>query len=128
MKASFALGVCLLTLSGCMTTGVHVTRSLNNTAWGYQKVTSTVRAGEIAQRFELRAGDCGSDEHGSDCDRNAESSEVASTVRWDVDDTVWASGSVYVEPDFKRMTVGPISFNSNHPIPKGLRETHNTLA
>ena len=37
MKASFALGVCLLTLSGCMKTGVHVTRSLNNTAWGYQK-------------------------------------------------------------------------------------------
>ena len=84
-----------------MTKGVHVTRSLNNTAWGYQKVTSPVRAGEIAQRFELRAGDCGSDEHGSDCDRNAERSEVASTVRWDVDDTVWASGSVYVEPDFK---------------------------
>ena len=64
MKASLAAGVCLLTLTGCMTTGVHVTRSLNNTAWGYQKVTSPVRAGEIAQRFELRAGDCGSDEHG----------------------------------------------------------------
>ena len=55
-----------------------------------------MRAGEIAQRFELRAGDCGSDEHGSDCDRNTERSEVASTVRWDIDDTVWALGSVYV--------------------------------
>ena len=121
MKASLALGVCLLNLSGCMTTGVHVTRSLNNTAWGYQKVASPVRAGEIAQRFELRAGDCGSDQHGSDCDRNAERSEVASTVRWDVDDTVWASGSVYVEPDFKTNDgwTHIIQFKSSNP--KGLK-------
>ena len=110
MKASLALGVCLLTLSGCMTTGVHVTRSLNNTAWGYLKVTSPVRA-----------GDCGSDEHGSDCDRNAERSEVASTVRWDVDDTVWASGSVYIEPDFKTNDgwTHIIQFKSSNP--KGLQ-------
>jgi hypothetical protein len=120
MKYGIAVIACVTVLTGCMTTGVPVTRSLNNTPWGYQKVSSPVRAGEFAQRFEVRPGDCGSDQYGSDCDRNAERSEVASTVRWDLDDTVWAGGSLFVPRGFQTNDgwTHIIQFKSSNP--KGL--------
>lgn len=109
-------------LSACMsaTSGVPVSRSLNDTAWGYQRVTSPVRAGKTAQRFELRPGDCGTDDAGSDCDRDKERTEVASNKRWDIDDTMWASGSVFVPPGFRTNTgwTHIIQFKSSNP--KGL--------
>lgn len=80
---------------------LRVERSLNNTPWGYQLVSSPVRAGEVSQRFELRAGDCGSDSYGSDCDRGNERSEVKSRKDWGASETVWIGGSVYVPKDFR---------------------------
>jgi hypothetical protein len=96
---------------------VQVTRSLNDTPWGYQSVSSPVRAGETAQRFEIRAGECGTDESGSDCDRNSERSEVASDVRWDIDETIWVGASLFLPRGFRADSgwTHIIQFKSSNP-------------
>lgn len=80
---------------------LSVERSLNDTPWGYVKVSEPVRAGSVSQRFELRAGDCGSDSYGSDCDRGNERSEVRSRKEWSPRETMWIGGSVYIGKDFQ---------------------------
>jgi Polysaccharide lyase len=93
----FLIAACTISIAQ----GLSVERSLNNTKWGYQKVSDPVRAGKISQRFELRAGDCGTDAYGSDCDRGSERSEVKSRKDWGPNETMWIGGSVYIPKDFR---------------------------
>ncbi|NRB33168.1 MAG: heparin lyase I family protein [Rhodobacteraceae bacterium] len=73
---------------------------MNNTKHGYQIVASPVRAGEAAQRFEVRPGDCGRNPGWDDCANDRERSEV--TVREVIQPgTVrWVAYSIYLPDDF----------------------------
>ena len=88
-------------------------RSLSTTKWGYQIVKAPTRAGSQAQRFEVRAGDCGTDEGWSDCATDRERSEISVKKRWRFGQEMWIGYSVYLPPDFAtssrvRTTVGQI--------------------
>ncbi|MEO1705234.1 MAG: heparin lyase I family protein [Pseudomonadota bacterium] len=103
MRASFAFGLlALLFLAGCMSgTGrLDTFRSLSDTPHGFQLVASPVRAGERAQRFEVRPGDCGRDAGWSDCETDRERSEL--TVRQDIlpGTDRWVAYSIYLPEDF----------------------------
>ena len=92
----------VLLLSACMSgTGrLETRRSLSDTAHGFQFVSSPVRAGSAAQRFEVRSGDCGEDTVWSDCDNNRERSEV--TVERNIlpGTDRWVAYSIYLPEDF----------------------------
>ncbi|WP_299737869.1 heparin lyase I family protein [uncultured Roseobacter sp.] len=94
--------IVVLFFTSCMTGSgrLETSRSLNNTQYGYQFVASPVRAGEVAQRFEVRPGDCGRDNGWDDCANNRERSEV--TVGKEiVPGTVhWIAHSIYLPKDF----------------------------
>ncbi len=88
-------------------------RSLSTTKWGYQIIKAPTRAGSQAQRFEVRAGDCGKDEGWSDCATDRERSEISVKKRWRFGQDMWIGFSVYLPPDFAtssrvRATVGQI--------------------
>lgn len=77
-------------------------RFQNNKPWGYQIVSSPVRAGQTAQRFEVRPGDCGRTRSGdfSDCDFGSERSEFELRRNIAFPGDVWIGFSVYLPPDF----------------------------
>ena len=90
-------------------------RSLNDTPHGYQIVTTQARAGAQSQRFEVRSGDCGTDQWGTwnDCDKDRERSEISIDRRWQNGDNIWISYSIFLPEDFEtsslvRTTVGQI--------------------
>jgi hypothetical protein len=88
-------------LSGCG--GLAVERSLNTKSWGYKKVLSPepVRAGEKAQRFEVRKGDCSDDPGWSDCDNDRERSEIKVLNNFYPESDIWFSWSFYIPEDYK---------------------------
>lgn len=103
MLKPFILSICsILLLVGCVTGNgrLDTFRSLNNTAHGYQLVESPVRAGETAQRFEVRPGDCGQTDGWSDCATDRERSEL--TVRENIlpGTVTWISYSIFLPSDF----------------------------
>lgn len=88
-------------------------RSLNTKPHGYQIVSDVVRAGRAAQRFEVRAGDCGADSGWSDCKNDRERSEFVPRQSWRYGTNQWIGFSVYLPKDFQtskrvRTTVGQI--------------------
>ena len=92
-----------LFLSACMSGSgrLETRRSLNDTAHGFQFVSSPTRAGTTAQRFEVRPGDCGDSPGWSDCDNNRERSEltVERTIKPGTDR--WIAYSIYLPADFQ---------------------------
>lgn len=108
------LCLCLLALmlTACMGR-LPAKRSLNNFAHGYTIVSSPVRAGEEAQRFEVRAGDCGESGGWSDCATDRERSELSVTRRWRHGADMWIGYSIFVPDDYQtshkvRTTAGQI--------------------
>lgn len=73
-------------------------RSLSDTAWGYSIVSTPVRAGAQAQRFEVRAGDCAANGGWDDCARDRERSEFRPDRQWLPDEQMWIGFSMYL-PD-----------------------------
>ncbi|WP_282153982.1 heparin lyase I family protein [Ruegeria atlantica] len=98
----------------------------------HSKSKEQVRAGKWSQRFEVRAGDCGSDHGWSDCQTDRERSEITLNKRWTYGTDQWIGFSVFLPNDFKssnkvRTTVGQIhqkggpsgqagGFKSNPPV------------
>ena len=78
------------------------TRSLNDKPYGWTQVSKPepVRAGELAQRFEVRGGDCGSENGWSDCANDRERSEVYSKRRFGMGEEVWIAWSVFFPQDY----------------------------
>jgi len=74
--ASFALASCQTLDRGSFG---PFKRSLNNKSYGYSVVKDfTGRSGvEFVERFEVRAGDCGSSSQWSDCRSDRERSELS---------------------------------------------------
>ena len=76
-------------------------RSLNDTPWGYIIVDGKhpVRAGPTAQRFELRAGDCGQQVGWSDCAQDRERVEQSQRRPWiELGQEIWVSYSLWLDP------------------------------
>lgn len=85
----------------------------NTTEYGFAKVKDFSRLGKRAQRFEVRAGDCGWDDSWSDCDNDRERSEVTVKKPWRPSTDQWIGFSMYLPADFKtssrvRTTVGQV--------------------
>ena len=103
MRWSVFLSTCFGLLLGACTTGtgrLDTSRSLNNTQHGYQLMTSPVRAGEDAERFEVRPGDCGQNDGWSDCANNRERSELSVQKEILPGTVTWISYSIYLPNDF----------------------------
>ncbi|WP_299703793.1 heparin lyase I family protein [uncultured Tateyamaria sp.] len=85
----------------------------NTTKHGFANVKGNARLGKRAQRFEVRAGDCGWDDGWSDCDNDRERSELYVKKDWRAGTDQWIGFSIYLPPDFKtssrvRTTVGQV--------------------
>jgi Polysaccharide lyase len=74
------------------------------TKWGYKKVRGHVRAGKRSERFELRHGDCGSDDGWSDCENDRQRIERAEKPKdrmQRVGKASWYGWSMFLNPDFR---------------------------
>ena len=103
MRIPLIVSICsVLLLMGCMTGGsrLDTVRSLNDTSHGYTLVSSPLRAGEIAQRFEVRPGDCGRSYEWDDCANNRERSELSVREKIPPGTVRWISYSIYLPNDF----------------------------
>jgi len=75
-------------------------RSLSDTDWGYAIVATPTRAGDEAQRFEVRPGDCASNGGWDDCARDRERSEFRPDLEWLPGEPMWISFSVFLPLNF----------------------------
>ena len=76
----------ILVLAGLVALPIHASsdlpfnwvRNLNSTAWGYTQAEDPSEYGSngMVERFELRMGDCGKNEHEDDCKSNQERIEL----------------------------------------------------
>lgn len=98
----FILCLTAIVLTGCVTGSgrLQVSRSLSDAPYGYQLINAPVRAGDMAQRFEVRPGDCGEDPGWSDCDNDRERSEVTVQESFRPGAVRWLAYSIYLPSDF----------------------------
>ncbi|WP_189799564.1 heparin lyase I family protein [Tateyamaria sp. syn59] len=104
----------------------------NTTDHGFAKIKGNTRMGKRAQRFEVRAGDCGWDDGWSDCDNDRERSELNVKKDWRAGTDQWIAFSIYLPPDFKtssrvrttvgqvKMKGGPTGFTGGFPSEPGV--------
>jgi len=116
----YVLTICLClatllvpTLAEAQRLTVERSMKQNTTKHGFAKVRDNTRLGKRAQRFEVRAGDCGWDDGWSDCDNDRERSELYVKKDWKHNTDQWIAFSVYLPKDFKtsprvRTTVGQV--------------------
>ncbi|WP_415921727.1 heparin lyase I family protein [Tateyamaria sp. SN6-1] len=111
-----------------------VERSLksNATQHGFAKVKGFSRLGKRAQRFEVRAGDCGWDDGWSDCDNDRERSELYVKKDWRAGTDQWMGYSIFLPEDFRtsprvrttvgqvKMKGGPTGFTGGFPSEPGV--------
>lgn len=96
-------------------TNITVSRSLSNTAHGYQVVRSPepIRAGSLSQRFELRPGDCHFDATWNDCTADRSRTEVLVDQSMTAGEEYWFSFSLFLPSTFEtsntvKSTIGQI--------------------
>lgn len=96
------LAMALGTLVACSASSgaLSVQRSLSTTSYGYTKVSTPTRAGNMAERFEVRPGDCASEGGWSDCNTDRERSEVRGLRNITPGEDVWFAFSIYLPGDF----------------------------
>ncbi len=101
-RTILSAGAVTLLCFGCTATSGRLDgfRSLSDTAHGYALVTSPVRAGALAQRFEVRPGDCGADRDWSDCANDRERSEISVRNRILPGTVTWVAFSLHLPADF----------------------------
>lgn len=105
----WALSALLLLVSNCATAfSGGFQRSLNDTAWGLNWVGQgkhPVRAGAAAERFELRAGDCGAQPGWSDCLNDRERVEQSQRQPYiALGQHAWYSWSIYLDRSWPDIT------------------------
>ncbi|MFL4469985.1 heparin lyase I family protein [Tateyamaria armeniaca] len=103
----------LPTLAEAQRLPVERSMKQNTTQHGFVKVKDLTRLGKRAQRFEVRAGDCGWDDGWSDCDNDRERWELYVKKDWRHGTDQWMAFSIYLPADFKtsarvRTTVGQV--------------------
>ena len=77
-------------------------RSLNDTRWGLTAVSAPVRAGRVAERFELRQGDCAEQPGWSDCANDRERVEQSQLRPYiQLGEEVWVSWSIMLDPSWR---------------------------
>lgn len=99
-------------------------RSLNTSLYGYQVVADP--EGEFlehpVERFEVRSGDCSSNNGWSDCDNDRERSEIRELLTRENEGTsVWYGWNLYVPPDWPtvfptKTVLGQFHQNRSHPV------------
>lgn len=97
--------VSVLLLSLCLPFGATAQRlegerSLSDTPWGYALVGAPTRLGALAQRFEVRPGDCAANTGWDDCARDRERSEFRLPNMNPVQN-LWVGFSLYLPRDFR---------------------------
>ncbi len=69
-------------ITGCNSTGMNLTHSLNDKSHGYTTTADPISVkSKNVERFEIRHGDCGRNEDWSDCDNDRERSELTDRNR-----------------------------------------------
>jgi len=91
---------CLAAVNPAQASRLAGERSLSNTPYGYALVSQPVRAGNRAQMFEVRAGDCAKDPGWSDCDNDRERSDFRVAKGLPYGKETWIGFSVYLPQDF----------------------------
>lgn len=91
-------------------------RSLNEKVYGFKIVQDPypVRAGVFSKRFELRPGDCSSDEIWNDCETDRSRIEFKSIDKILIGDDKWIAWSVFLDDSFQdispaKTTLGQIT-------------------
>ncbi|WP_298909737.1 heparin lyase I family protein [uncultured Aliiroseovarius sp.] len=82
------------------------------TKYGYALVRGHSRAGQKAQRFELRHGDCGGNKYWSDCTSDRQRIERKEDPKdriQKVNSQTWYGWSFYLNPDFRDIGPGNIT-------------------
>lgn len=113
-------------IAGCVTTGVSTaTPSMISTFWGYTtaKAPQPVYRGKSSQRFEVRPGDCGSNNDWNDCKTDRERAEVTSEKFYIGSDN-WISFLIYLPSDFTtsptvNTTLGQVHMTSGFQRSRG---------
>ncbi len=108
MKSKLFLVLISISLYGCQSSHSSAdfgefSRSLNSTPWGYQWVSDPIVSDNSmrVERFEVRAGDCGSQTSWNDCENDRERSELSQrTHRQKEGDTYWYAWEVYFPEDY----------------------------
>lgn len=76
-------------------------RSLNDKPHGYMIVRQPVRVGPIAERFEVRPGDCAAQPGWDDCAKDRERSELGELPPLtNVGEEAWYAFSFYLDPSY----------------------------
>jgi len=71
-------------------------------SYGHQVQKDIVRKGDIAQRFEIRHGDCGGDHKYDDCTNDRRRVEI-SNFNVPITSTTWFGWSMYLPKDFQTL-------------------------
>ena len=98
------IGCCTIVLYGCVTVGgdgnipVFVGGLASGASYQYNVVSAPhpIRAGKISERFEVRAGDCGTNNQFSDCQTGRERVELTTNEDSAVGDEDWYAWSLFI--------------------------------
>lgn len=105
---SAALLAATVLITGCATAPSSIQTAKDGSTHAYQFTSEKVRAGQKAQRFEVRAGDCFQDESArSDCNTDRERSELAvkdERYRIYPGGARWISWSTFIPEDYTPST------------------------
>jgi hypothetical protein len=99
-------------------------RSLNSTSHGYSIIEDPTGQAppKLVERFEVKPGDCGSDDGWSDCTNDRERSEMSQQKpRTPAGTTYWYGWSIYVPMDYQnifptKVALGQFHQDKSHPV------------
>lgn len=91
-------------------------RSLNVKPYAFEQVSTPVRAGLMAQKIEVRAGDCSKNTNWNDCTADRERMEFSSDEKFMMGQERWIAWSVYVPKSFVDVTPVRTSLGQIHQL------------
>ena len=91
-------------------------RSLNDTQWGYSKSGEVVYKGKVAERFEVRSGDCAASGGWSDCANDRERSELIVMDPKIYNEKMFISWNIYIPDESK--------FQTSHKVKTTIGQVH----
>ena len=109
--------VAVVGLSGCQTTGMNLHRSLNTKTYGYTHVPDPLGQKKAdVERFEVRAGDCGSQSGWSDCKNDRERSELSDYNRDPNGSYRWYSWEFFVPMNYPNVYPTKVALGQWHSV------------
>lgn len=97
-----------IVLSGCQTVGTidrgdmgqgNWHRSLNDTSYGYVSVTDK-KTNAVIEKFEVRDGDCNSNDNWDDCKQGSQRSELSGPKNIKIGSKHWLNYDIYFPEDY----------------------------